>query len=65
MIKLIHLYRKFRPKFIPPLCKFQPTCSQYMEEAILKHGLKGLFLGIYRIMRCNPFNKSKGYDPVP
>lgn len=45
-------------------CKFYPTCSEYTKQAIQKYGtLKGLFLGIKRIIRCNPFSKG-GYDPV-
>lgn len=46
-------------------CKFVPTCSNYMKEAIITHGvLKGGWLGLKRIMRCNPWNVG-GYDPVP
>lgn len=46
-------------------CKFIPTCSNYMKEAIITHGvLKGGWLGLKRIMRCNPWNVG-GYDPVP
>ena len=48
----------------PLFCKFQPTCSQYTYEAIEKYGIvKGVFLGSWRILRCNPFSKG-GYDPV-
>ncbi|MDO4527227.1 MAG: membrane protein insertion efficiency factor YidD [bacterium] len=46
-------------------CRFQPTCSEYMIEALRVHGpLKGLSLGLWRILRCNPFSRG-GYDPVP
>ena len=46
-------------------CRFSPTCSQYMIEALETHGLfKGLGLGLWRIVRCNPFCRG-GYDPVP
>lgn len=46
-------------------CKFIPTCSNYMKEAIITYGvLKGGWLGLKRIMRCNPWNVG-GYDPVP
>ena len=46
-------------------CKFYPTCSKYSIEAIEKYGaVKGGFLALRRIIRCNPFSKG-GYDPVP
>ena len=70
MIKKIFIFPiKLYQKFISPLlgnhCRFYPTCSAYMIEAIAVHGvIKGLLLGTYRILRCNPFGKS-GHDPVP
>lgn len=46
-------------------CRFTPTCSQYMIEALQTHGVvKGLGLGLWRILRCNPFCRG-GHDPVP
>ena len=49
----------------PACCRFIPTCSQYALEAIQRYGaLKGGFLALRRILRCNPFCKG-GYDPVP
>ncbi len=65
VIKLIKLYQKipFRSHFY---CKDIPTCSEYAIEAIRYHGLlKGGYLSIKRILRCNPFSKSSGLDPVP
>lgn len=66
----IFLIRKYQ-KFISPTlsiyskCPFHPSCSNYFIEALEKHGLiKGFALGIWRIVRCNPFSKG-GYDPVP
>ena len=53
-------------KFLYPhgFCRFAPTCSEYSIQSIEKHGLiKGGFLSVWRVMRCNPFNKG-GYDPV-
>ena len=45
-------------------CKFYPTCSEYMKQALEKYGVfKGILLGIWRIIRCNPFAKG-GYDPL-
>jgi putative membrane protein insertion efficiency factor len=65
LIKLIKLYQKipFRSHIY---CKFIPTCSNYAIEAINEYGsIKGSYLSIKRILRCNPFNKKSGYDPVP
>ncbi|MDH3067679.1 membrane protein insertion efficiency factor YidD [Akkermansia sp. N21169] len=46
-------------------CRFSPTCSQYFIEAVEIHGIwKGTTLGIWRILRCNPWGGS-GFDPVP
>ena len=45
-------------------CKYYPTCSEYTKQAVEKYGcIKGIFLGIKRILRCNPFSKG-GYDPL-
>ncbi len=45
-------------------CKFYPTCSEYTKQAIIKYGvIKGIVLGVARILRCNPFSKG-GYDPL-
>lgn len=64
IIKLIKLYQA-TPLHSHSYCRFTPTCSAYMIDAINKFGIvKGMFLGIKRIFRCNPFGKY-GYDPVP
>ena len=48
-----------------PCCRFIPTCSQYAQEAIQKYGaLKGSWLAVKRLLRCNPFYKGDLYDPV-
>ena len=61
---ILRLYKKYVSPFLPKACRFHPTCSEYMVEAISKKGfLRGLAKGIYRILRCNPFNPG-GYDPV-
>ncbi|NOZ60092.1 MAG: membrane protein insertion efficiency factor YidD [Calditrichaeota bacterium] len=61
---LIRFYQKAISPFFLPSCRFYPTCSQYSFQAIQKHGaIKGLLMAIWRILRCNPFNKG-GYDPV-
>lgn len=65
LIILIRFYQRFISPLTPPACRFVPSCSQYTVEAIQKHGpMKGLWLAIKRICRCNPWGGS-GYDPVP
>lgn len=61
-MRLIILYQKYLSKHT---CLYNPTCSEYTLRAINNHGvIIGLILGIWRILRCNPFSKG-GYDPVP
>lgn len=66
LIFFIRIYRKYLSPFKGrSYCIYTPTCSQYGIECIEKYGaLKGSFLTIKRIIRCNPFSKG-GYDPVP
>lgn len=65
LLMLIGFYQKYYSPTKPPCCIFVPTCSQYAVEAITKYGaLKGGYLSLKRILRCNPFNKNGGYDPV-
>ena len=64
LIFFIKIYKKFVSPILPDSCRFYPTCSEYAIEAVNKFGvLKGSIKSIYRILRCNPFNKG-GYDPV-
>lgn len=64
LVFLVRFYRKNISPLKRPCCRFYPTCSQYALEALEKYGvLKGGFMTIKRILRCNPFNKG-GYDPV-
>ncbi len=62
---LVRGYQVLISPLFPPNCRFMPTCSQYMREALLKHGVfKGGWMGLKRIGRCHPFRPG-GYDPVP
>ncbi len=64
LVFLVRFYRKNISPLKRPCCRFYPTCSEYALEALQKYGaLKGGFMAIKRILRCNPFNKG-GYDPV-
>ncbi len=67
VIFLIHLYKKYISNLFHNMginCKFYPTCSEYTRQAIEKYGVvQGMFLGIKRILKCNPFSKG-GYDPL-
>ena len=62
-VALIHLYR-FVFAWLPSSCRFEPSCSRYTEEAIMKYGvLKGSWMGARRIARCSPLSAG-GWDPV-
>lgn len=64
LIGLIKIYQMI-PSPTHSLCRHQPTCSEYTMEAIIKYGsIRGCYLGIKRVLRCNPWGTS-GYDPVP
>ena len=64
ILSIINLYRKYISPMRAPCCIYSPTCSEYAIDAISKYGaLKGGFLAVKRILRCNPFSKG-GYDPV-
>ena len=64
LIRIIYFYRKRISPLKKPSCRFYPTCSQYAIDAITKYGaIKGGLMSVWRILRCNPFNKG-GYDPV-
>ncbi len=62
---LIRFYQQVLSPMLPKACRFYPSCSQYMIQAITERGvLRGVALGGWRILRCNPFTPG-GYDPVP
>jgi hypothetical protein len=62
---LLKCYKQFVSPCLPHACRFEPTCSVYMYQAIQKKGLlKGTLLGVKRLLRCHPFCRG-GIDPVP
>ena len=68
LLAAIRFYRKYISPTRPPCCRFIPTCSAYALEAVEKYGaLKGGFLALRRLLKCQPFHKQETieYDPVP
>ncbi len=66
LIKIIKFYQILISPYLGSNCKFSPTCSNYAIEALRKHGLiKGFYLSLIRILKCNPWSKNCGSDPVP
>lgn len=64
VIFLIKFYQKAISPFLGRTCRFYPTCSEYTKQAVIKYGaLKGLYLGLVRILKCHPFHRG-GYDPL-
>lgn len=64
VIFLIRIYQKIVLALNIRVCRFYPSCSEYTAQAVEKYGvIKGILKGMYRILRCNPFNHG-GYDPV-
>lgn len=66
LLALIRFYQQAISPYFPARCRFTPTCSAYAYEAIHKYGaIKGGWLALKRILRCQPFYKGDYYDPVP
>ena len=64
VIFLVRAYRLLLSPYLPPSCRYLPTCSQYAEEALDKYGaLKGGMIALKRISRCHPWG-GHGYDPL-
>lgn len=63
-IVLLGFYKRFISPMLPSACRFHPTCSEYMRDAVAAHGaVRGLWMGLCRLAKCHPFHAG-GIDPV-
>lgn len=64
-VAAIRFYQRWISPYLPPSCRFSPSCSEYAAQAVVRHGLLwGAWLALRRVLRCHPFHPG-GYDPVP
>jgi uncharacterized protein len=64
LVLLLRGYKLVISPLLPSACRYYPTCSEYMLEAVTRHGaIKGIWMGLKRLGRCHPFHQG-GYDPV-
>lgn len=62
----LRMYKLWLSPLLGGTCRFEPTCSEYMYQAIERFGAgRGIWLGTRRLMRCHPFSRRFGHDPVP
>jgi len=65
LVVVVRFYQLAISPYFPAACRYTPTCSEYMIQALQEHGIwKGLYLGTKRLLSCHPWG-GKGYDPVP
>lgn len=65
ILGLLFLYKRTVSPMLPSACRFHPSCSEYMYEAVARHGAaRGVWMGLRRLARCHPLNAG-GLDPVP
>jgi uncharacterized protein len=65
VLALLRVYKRWLSPMLPSACRFHPTCSVYMMQAVELHGVpQGVWLGLKRLGRCHPFHAG-GVDPVP
>jgi uncharacterized protein len=64
VIRALTFYKRCVSPLLPTACRFAPTCSEYMLQAVDRYGpLRGIWLGVRRLLRCHPFHAG-GFDPV-
>lgn len=64
VLDMLSIYQVVVSPLMPAACRFEPTCSEYTRQAVEKYGaIRGTWLGVKRILRCQPFCKG-GHDPV-
>lgn len=60
----LRFYKRWISPMLPSACRFHPTCSEYMREAVERYGVvRGVGMGLRRLLRCHPFHEG-GFDPV-
>lgn len=64
MVLPIRAYRVTLSPLLPPACRFEPSCSEYAVEAVMRHGTRGAWLALRRLLRCHPWSEA-GIDHVP
>ncbi|MDX2267446.1 MAG: membrane protein insertion efficiency factor YidD [Bryobacter sp.] len=65
VVGLLQAYKRWVSPYLPSACRFHPTCSVYMREAVERYGASaGVWMGVKRICRCHPLHAG-GFDPVP
>jgi uncharacterized protein len=64
LLFLVDAYKAVLSPLFRGSCRFEPSCSQFAREALVKHGARGAYLAVRRIFRCRPFG-GVGFDPVP
>ena len=65
VIYIIKIYQLTLGLYVRGACRFSPTCSEYMKQAVLKYGaIKGMWMGTRRLIKCHPYSKHYGIDEV-
>ncbi|MBI5144722.1 MAG: membrane protein insertion efficiency factor YidD [Candidatus Omnitrophica bacterium] len=65
LLGLIQAYQNYLRGLLPASCRFQPSCSEYARQAIIKYGpFSGMWRLMKRILSCHPWSGQAGYDPV-